>query len=103
MKIVVVGKGGVGKTTVAGTLARGLAQEGRQVLALDGDVNPMLGIAVGLGPECTERLLGARQALEAKQLDHEPTVEGMVEMFGADAPEGVRVVVASRIDDFDPG
>ncbi len=41
MKIAVAGKGGVGKTTVSGTVARSLARVGDDVLALDADANPM--------------------------------------------------------------
>ena len=37
MKIVVAGKGGAGKTTVSGTIARALARAGNPVLALDAD------------------------------------------------------------------
>ena len=103
MKIAVVGKGGAGKTTVAGTLARALARQGQNVLALDADINPMLGISVGLGPEGTEALIAVRQALDEGEGDHQPTAEGMIEAFGADAPDGVRVVVVSRIDQYDPG
>lgn len=103
MKIVVAGKGGVGKTTVAGTVARALGRNGRDVLAMDVDVNPMLGISLGIGPEATDRLLAVRQALELGDEAHQPTVDGMVEAFGADAPDGVRLVVCSRLDRADPG
>lgn len=44
----VVGKGGVGKTTVAGLLARAYAERGRQVVAIDTDSNPNLGLSLGL-------------------------------------------------------
>lgn len=37
MKIAVTGKGGVGKTSFAATLARIFAEEGRNVLAADAD------------------------------------------------------------------
>lgn len=103
MKIVVAGKGGAGKTTVSGTLARAMARSGRAVLALDADVNPMLGISLGVGIDETERLAGVRQALQDGEVDHEPTVDGMVDSFGADAPDGVRLVVASRMDKPDSG
>src|SRR5262245_66425968 len=44
MKIAIVGKGGSGKTTVAGTLARVFADEGHKILAIDGDPNPNLAL-----------------------------------------------------------
>ena len=103
MKIVVAGKGGAGKTTVSGTLARLLARDGEDVLALDCDANPMLGVSLGVGMERTDLLVGVRQALDEGEAEHQPTVAGMVEAFGADAPGGVRLVVASRIDRIDPG
>ena len=103
MKIAVAGKGGVGKTTVSGTVARALARQGHRVLALDCDANPMLGVSLGVGPEETDRLVAVRQGLEAGEVEHQPTAEGMAETFGTDAPDGVRVVVASRIDGFDSG
>jgi len=103
MKIVVAGKGGAGKTTVSGTIARALARAGNPVLALDADANPMLGVSLGVGFEKTDMLNSVRQALDAGDVEHEPTVEGMVENFGTDAPDGVRLVVASRIDNDSPG
>ena len=103
MKIMVAGKGGAGKTTVSGTVARALARAGHSVLALDADANPMLGVSLGVGAERTDLLLGVRQGLETGEVEHEPTIEGMVERFGADAPDGVRLVVANRIDNDRPG
>ena len=103
MKIVVAGKGGAGKTTVSGTIARALAREGRPVVALDADVNPMLGVTLGLGIDATEDLAGVRQALMDNEIEHAPTVEDMLDRFGVDAPDGVRVVVASRMDRPDSG
>jgi CO dehydrogenase maturation factor len=103
MKIAVAGKGGAGKTTVSGTIARALARTGRPVLALDADVNPMLGISLGVGPEETERLNGIRQALQAGDEDHAGSVEELIERFGADAPDGVRLIISSRVDGVDSG
>ena len=48
MKIAIVGKGGVGKTTISGTLCRIFAQQGKTVLAIDADPNPNLSTVLGL-------------------------------------------------------
>jgi CO dehydrogenase maturation factor len=48
MKIAVAGKGGSGKTTIAGTFARVLARRNLSVLAIDGDTNPNLAISIGI-------------------------------------------------------
>ena len=103
MKIVVAGKGGVGKTTVSGTICRALARAGHDVLALDADTNPMLGVSLGVGPEETDLLVAVRQGLETGETEHERSTEGFVERFGRDAPDGVRLVVASRIEQANPG
>jgi len=49
MRVAFVGKGGAGKSSLAGTFARLLARTGEQVLALDSD--PMPGLAFSLGVE----------------------------------------------------
>jgi CO dehydrogenase maturation factor len=107
MKIAVSGKGGSGKTTISGTIARALARAGEDVIAIDADVNPMLGISLGLGMDGTERLAGMRQLLSesgnADDAVHEHTIEGLIERYGEDAPDGVRIVVASRVDMPDHG
>ena len=103
MKIVVAGKGGVGKTTVSGTIARAFARAGHDVLALDADTNPMLGVSLGVGPEETDLLVAVRQGLETGETEHERSTEGFVQRFGRDAPDGVRLVVASRIERANPG
>lgn len=103
MKIAVAGKGGVGKTTVSGTIARALARSGHTVLALDADLNPMLGVSLGVGGEQTELIVAARQAIAEGEAEHAPTIEEIVDRFGADAPDGVRMVIASRVEYMDPG
>lgn len=106
MKIAVSGKGGAGKTTISGTIARALARAGHDVVAIDADINPMLGISLGLGMDGTERLLGMRQELSESSSDeavHEHTIEGLIGRFSTPAPDGVRVLVASRVDMPDHG
>jgi len=51
MKIAITGKGGVGKTTFAATLARLYAEEGKSVLAADVDPDANLGLALGFTEE----------------------------------------------------
>ncbi len=103
MKIAFTGKGGSGKTTTTATIARLLAKKGKKVIALDCDANPNLGLSLGLGLEATGRLIAVRQALDTEEVEHAPTVPEILERFGANAPDGVRVVVVSRIDNLNPG
>ena len=56
MKIAVTGKGGVGKTTFAATLARLYAAEGRPVLAADVDPDANLGLALGFDEETLDSI-----------------------------------------------
>ena len=45
MKLAIVGKGGVGKTTLAAAMARHLAVSGRSVIAVDADPDGNLAAA----------------------------------------------------------
>ena len=57
MKIAVTGKGGVGKTTFAATLARLYADEGKNVLAADVDPDANLGLALGFDEETLDSIV----------------------------------------------
>ncbi len=56
MKLAIVGKGGVGKTTIAGTLARMLADDGYKVMAIDADPDANLASAIGCKPDVAREI-----------------------------------------------
>ncbi|MDQ3667469.1 MAG: AAA family ATPase [Acidobacteriota bacterium] len=104
MKIAISGKGGSGKTTISATLTRILARRGLPVLAIDGDPNPNLIQALGLGPgveaEAVPRNVVERREDEAGQARHvlTTTVADIVSHYGLKAPDGVTVLVGTRVD-----
>lgn len=49
LRVAFVGKGGAGKSSIAGTFARQLARRGEKVLAVDSDPMPGLSFSLGLG------------------------------------------------------
>ncbi len=103
MKLAVVGKGGSGKTTTSSVVARTLAREGLPVVALDCDSNPNLGISLGVGDEETERLVSMRESLDEGDEEHAPTWDTLLQRYGSDGPDGVRLAVVSRIENPEPG
>ncbi len=94
IRVAFVGKGGAGKSTIAGTFARLLARRGRPVLALDSDPMPGLPYALGVsvddhpipddvvvpGPEGGPRWV-LRPDLDAAAI---------VDRYAARCPDGVR-------------
>jgi CO dehydrogenase maturation factor len=103
VRLAVVGKGGSGKTTTSAVVARTLARQGLQVVALDCDSNPNLGISLGVGDEETDRLVSMRQALDEGEEEHAPGWDELLDRFGSDAPDGVRLAVVSSIVNPEPG
>ena len=51
MKLAITGKGGTGKSTIAGVMAHFFSHEGFRVLAIDADPDANLASAIGLPPE----------------------------------------------------
>lgn len=90
-----VGKGGAGKSVIAGTMARLLAREGRRVLALDSDLLPGLSISLGSGPDPAEPPLGAAaEKDENGRWRLRPGVGAVraVQRYSTAAPDGIRLL-----------
>jgi len=95
MRIAVVGKGGAGKSVIAGTTARLLARQGRRVLALDSDLLPGLSISLGSGPDPFDPPLN--QAAEKGEngrwrLKQGVSVVSAVKRYTTEAPDGIRLM-----------
>jgi len=97
MKLAIAGKGGAGKTTIAGTLARMLARDGYEVLALDNDLNPNLSLTVGIPAERMSDLptipADAMHLIDGR-FELARTLDEIRDAHAMAAPDGVTVLVA---------
>ncbi len=103
IKIAISGKGGVGKTTLSGTLARLLAREGYDVLAIDADPSMNLASALGIrnppGPLTESReLINERAGGPAGVFKLNPKVDDIVEKFGVRGPDNVKLLVLGTVE-----
>lgn len=103
MRVALVGKGGSGKSVIAGILARVLARQGERVLAVDSDPLPGLSLSLGLGlvdapipddavEEKSEGEPGPRFRLR-RGLSALDAVDG----YAVDAPDGVRFLQFGKV------
>ncbi len=105
MRVAVSGKGGSGKTTITGMLARVMARNGHKVLAIDADPNPNMAAAMGVPRE---------QAMQLKVIPHEMAewreddlgrayvhlqepLDQIAREYGFNVPDGVRLLVTGQI------
>ncbi len=100
LRLAVVGKGGAGKSVVAGTLARLLARRGHRVLALDSDTLP--GISFSLGADVPDEA-PLNAAAERNEKGRWHLVRGVgparaVQRYATDAPDGVRLLQIGKTD-----
>lgn len=99
MKIGVVGKGGVGKTTVAALLARAYADRRDRVVAVDTDSNPNLGLSLGLSAGEVDAVPALpRAALVGTGSAGATTAGSLLEEYGRPTPSGVTLLTGLRVD-----
>ncbi len=103
IKVGVVGKGGVGKTTVAGLLARAYSAGGRQVVAIDTDSNPNLGLSLGLTLSETEAVPVLPRAVLVGSGGGEPSAAELVSQYGRPTPAGPTLLSAIRVTEAGAG
>jgi len=110
-RLVLTGKGGVGKTSLTAVLARLLARTSHRVLALDADPQMNLPYALGLPPRAVRSLVPLSQSADYVEektgarpgsgwglfLRLNPDVHDVVERFGVVGPDGVRLVVMGTV------
>jgi CO dehydrogenase maturation factor len=106
MKVAVTGKGGVGKTTVAVSLARALRDLGHAVVAVDADPDTNLAGTLGYrGPDITP-LVKLKALIQERVgggdswggfLRMNPRVDDIPQEFGV-VVDGIRVLVMGTID-----
>ena len=106
-KIIVTGKGGVGKTTIIATLSRLLAREGQRVLVIDCD--PSMNLAMSLGISLSDVLplaenkaniherLGMDMDDEQEPAHDKIDIDEVLEDYIIETIDGVKLIVMGTI------
>lgn len=114
MKIAVAGKGGVGKTFIAGTLARFFAKD-FNVLAIDNDPSMNLIYSLGMNPDLRKQITPISQM--GKLIEERTTIEGagsgiykanpyvsdIPDMFKVMGPDKLQLLVLGTIENPSTG
>ncbi len=100
MKLAIAGKGGAGKTSITGTLARLMARRGRRVLAVDNDLNPNLSLTLGIPAARMSALptfpAEIVRANESGVYELAMSLAEIRETCSVSAPDGVSLLVAAE-------
>jgi CO dehydrogenase maturation factor len=107
LKVAVAGKGGVGKTLVAGALAYFLTEKGFKVLAIDADSSPNLALTLGISADQALKIVPIsenQELIRAKTETPYPgvyrlsfTVDDVVRDFAVKSPFNINLLVMGTI------
>jgi len=111
IRIVITGKGGVGKTTITALLAHLFAQEGFRVIAVDGDPQQNLAVTMGILPQDAKRIVPVSQSAEYLRektgagpgispgglLTLNPDVSDVIDKFSVTVAKNLRLLVMGGV------
>jgi CO dehydrogenase maturation factor len=113
MKVAVSGKGGVGKTLIAGGLAKGFFERSFKSMAIDADSSPNLALTLGLTAEEARKIV---PLTENKELVDSKTstgysgvynlnfrVDDIIRDYAVKTPLGVDLIVMGTVKDMGAG
>lgn len=105
MRIAIAGKGGSGKTTISGTLARVIARTDRPLLAIDADSNPNLASTLGIPAARAQEITALPRSLMERRTQPDGSVksvfvgdaEQVLRDYGIEGPDGIRLLIMGRV------
>jgi CO dehydrogenase maturation factor len=113
VKIAVCGKGGVGKTLIAGGLACFFAEKGLKTMAIDADPSPNLALTLGLSSDDARKIVPIsenKELIESKTRTAYPsvfrlsfTVDDIIREYSVETPYNVNLVVMGTIKSMGSG
>lgn len=113
MKIAVSGKGGVGKTLIAGALACSFVNKGLKTIAIDADPSPNLALTLGLSLEKAREIMPIsenKELVESKTSTEFSgvyrlsfTVDDIVRDFSVETPCKVNLIVMGTVRSMGSG